>query len=160
MPHAAFASSDIARHDDDFVLWSQEQARLLREGRFGHLDVAHLVDAVEALGHGQREAIEHRMIVLLAQLLKWKYQPGERSANWRASIGEQRRQIAGSIRKSPSLRGYPAEIFERCYPSGRLRAAEETGIDPMLFPDRTPFELAEALDDGFLPREPDLEAHD
>ena len=159
MPHAAVASSDITRHDDDFVLWSQEQARLLREGRFGHLDLAHLVEAVEALGHGQRESIEHRMVVLLAQLLKWKYQPGERSANWRAIIGEQRRQIAGSIQKSPSLRGYPAEIFESCYPSGRRRAAEETGIDLMLFPDRPPFELAEALDDGFLPREPDLEAY-
>ena len=159
MPHAAFASSDVTRYDDDYVLWSQEQARLLREGRFGHLDLAHLVEAVEALGDGQREAIEHRMVVLLAQLLKWKYQPGERSANWRATIGEQRRGIADSIQKSPSLRGYPAEIFESCYPSGRLRAAEETGIDLMLFPDAAPFSIVEVLDESFLPREPDLEVY-
>ena len=159
MPPAASASSDVARYDDDFVLWSQEQARLLREGRFDHLDLAHVVEAVEALGHGQREAIEHRMVVLLAQLLKWKYQPGQRSANWRAIIGEQRLHIAGSIQKSPSLRGCPAEFFESCYPSGRLRAAEETGIDLMLFPDTAPFTLAEALDKSFLPREPDLEAY-
>ena len=159
MPHAAAASSDATHHDDDFVLWSQEQARLLREGRFGHLDVAHVVEAVEALGQGQRQAIERHMVVLLAQLLKWKYQPGERSAHWRAVIGEQRHDIAGSIRRSPSLRGYPAEIFQSCYPSGRLRAAEETGIDLMLFPDAAPFALVEVLDESFLPREPDLEVY-
>ena len=35
------------RYDEDVLLWSQQQARFLREGRFAELDIEHLADEIE-----------------------------------------------------------------------------------------------------------------
>lgn len=80
---------------------------------------------------------------------------GARSSSWRGTITEQRSRIARLLRDSPSLHKYPAEVFPECYLSGRLRASKESGIDFTLFPDEPPFGLEQALDDSFLPMEPD-----
>ena len=47
-------------------------------------------------------------------------------------------------------------MFTDCYLAGRLQAAAETGIDFTLFPEQPPFMVEQVLDDGFLPKEPDL----
>lgn len=143
-------------YQEDFFLWTQEQARLLRERRFDELDLDNLVDEVESVGGSERREIEKRLAVLLAHLLKWRTQPGARSTGWRGTIDEQRWRLARIIESSPSLRRYPAEVFPNCYLSARLRASRETGIDFTLFPEAPPFTLEQALDDGFLPKEPDL----
>ena len=146
----------IDLYDADLLLWTQEQARLLREKRFDELDLGNLVDEVESVGKSQRSEVEHRLVVLLVHLLKWRTQPGARSSGWRGTVIEQRRRLARAIKLSPSLRDYPAEVFIECYLAGRLQAAAETGIDFTLFPEQPPFTVEQALDDGFLPKEPDL----
>ncbi|SMF97748.1 protein of unknown function DUF29 [Methylomagnum ishizawai] len=40
-------------YDTDIVAWASEQARLLRAGRFGALDLEHLADAVRETGLGR-----------------------------------------------------------------------------------------------------------
>lgn len=145
-------------YEADFVLWSERQARLLREGRLEELDVVHLVEEVEGVGNSYRDEIESRLAVLLAHLLRWRYQPGNRTKSWEATLVEQRRRIARVIRRAPSLRSYPQEVFPDSYLSGRIDAAKETGMDFTLFPLDPPFSLAEALDLDFLPVEPDREA--
>ncbi|WP_237477123.1 DUF29 domain-containing protein [Lichenibacterium dinghuense] len=160
MQQAAAPPDDVseASYEADFVLWSERQARLLREGRLGELDIVHLVEEVEGVGNSYRDEIESRLAVLLAHLLKWKYQPGSRTRSWEATLLEQRRRIARVIRRAPSLRAYPQEVFADSYLSGRLDAAKETGMDFTLFPPDPPFSLAEALDLDFFPVEPDREA--
>jgi len=37
-------------YDQDFFTWSQDQARLLRSGRFSQLDIAHLVEEIGDCG--------------------------------------------------------------------------------------------------------------
>ncbi len=159
LPRAVSPAETIeASYEADVVLWSERQARLLREGRLGELDLIRLAEEVEGVGNSYRDAIESRLTVLIAHLLKWKYQPGMRSKSWEATILEQRRRIARTIRRAPSLRAYPVEVFDECYLSGRLDAAKESGMDFAIFPVAPPFSLSEALDPDFLPIEPDRES--
>ena len=145
--------------DEDRVRWADEQARLLREGRLEQLDVTHLIVEIENVGASQRGAVEGCLIALIAHLLAWKYQPGARSRSWHEAIIEQRTRIARLLETSPSLGSHPAIIFGECYLQGRRRVAADTGIDRALLPESAPFTLAQALDSGFLPTEPDLEAY-
>jgi len=68
-------------YDQDFFAWSQEQARLLRSGRFSQLDVTHLVEEIGDLGKRERRALESRLAVLIGYLLKWRYQPDYPNGN-------------------------------------------------------------------------------
>ncbi len=117
----------------DFYAWTQEQARLLREQRFGDLDLENLAEEVESVRGSERREIESRLEVLLAHPLKWKYQPGLRSGGSRGTLEEQRNRLARVLRASPSLRAYPGEVFADCHLSARLTAARGTGIDVTLF---------------------------
>ncbi len=155
MAKVAPSNGEPDLYHEDFFVWTQEQARLLRERRFDELDLAHLAEEVESVGRSEKAEIESRLDVLLAHLLKWKYQPGARSSSWRGTITEQRTRIARLFRDSPSLRKYPAEVYAECTLSGRLLAAKESGIDFTLFPEAAPFSLEQALDDNFWPTEPD-----
>jgi hypothetical protein len=142
-------------YEADFYEWTQQQARLLRERRWDDLDLENLIDEVESVGRSEKKEIYSRLKVLLAHLLKWKYQPGARSAGWSGTIREQRERLSMVFEGSPSLGGQP-EVFAKAYLSARLLAAKETGIDFTLFPETCPFTVEQALDDDFLPKEPDL----
>lgn len=155
MADQAEAPARNSLYDIDFFEWTQEQARLLRDGRWQDLDLENLIDEVQGVGGSNKQQIENRLVVLIAHLLKWKYQPYWRSPGWEGTIAEQRRRIKTVVKHSPSLRHYPAEVFLDQYLAARLRAAKETGIDFTLFPETCPFSADQALDDDFMPREPD-----
>ena len=71
---------------EDHAAWLAQQAGLLRAGCLSDLDLERLAETLETeLGNYRRE-IKRRMRVLLAHLLKWKYQPDRRSASWRGTI--------------------------------------------------------------------------
>lgn len=67
-------------YDQDYVIWTHKQASLLKQGRFGELDLANLIEEVEDLGDRHRDALESNLIVLLTHL-KWQYQPEQRSGS-------------------------------------------------------------------------------
>jgi hypothetical protein len=145
-----------ADYDQDFFLWTRDQARLLREHRFAELDLANLVEEVESMGRSEKREIRSRLTVLLAHLLKWKYQPDARKPAWIGTIDEQRQSLLDVLEDNPSLRRRPGDIFARVYAAARVQATKETGIAFALFPETPPFTLDQALDTDFLPREPDL----
>src|SRR3978361_112069 len=92
MADQAEAQRTNTLYETDFYEWTQEQARLLRERRFDDLDLESLVDEVEGVGRSDKHQIESRVAILLAHLLKWKFQPGGRSSGWAGTIVEQRSQ--------------------------------------------------------------------
>lgn len=140
-----------AGYDVDFHLWTVMQAKALSEGRWQALDIAHLVEEVEGLGKSVRREIRSRLIVLLQHLLKWQFQPARRSPSWRATIREQRREIAQELRESPSLARYPQECLADQYDIARLRAAGETELPEETFPVACPFTIEQVLDEAFHP---------
>src|ERR1051325_1158193 len=93
-------------YETDFYAWTQEQARLFSERRWNDLDLHNLVDEVQSVGSSEKREIRRRLAVLLAHLLKWKFQPGLRGPSWRDTIKDQRTQLLEIMEDSPSLRGY------------------------------------------------------
>lgn len=141
----------LAGYEEDFALWSAEQAALLRAGKFDRVDVENVAEEIESLGRSDQYEIDSRLEILLAHLLKWQFQPGERSNSWQASINEQRMRIARRIKASPSLKSYPAESVPGGYRIGRHVAVRETGLPESVFPEGCPYTIEQILDPDFLP---------
>ena len=131
-------------YDADVILWSKQQARLLRAGRFAELDIVHLADEIEDVGKSEKREFVSRMGVLLAHLLKWSRQPTKRSPSWRSTIVDQRKRVALAIRGTPSLRAVmrDPDWREDIWLDARAQARKETGLGE----DELPASLS--LDDG------------
>lgn len=139
--------------DDDFALWAAEQGSLLRAGRFDRLDVENVAEELESLGRGDKYQIDNRMEVLLAHLLKWHFQPEERTNSWKATIFEQRYRIGRLLTESPSLKVRPVETLSGSFVIGRYEAIKETGLPEATFPETCPYTIEQILDPDFLPGE-------
>jgi hypothetical protein len=135
----------------DWFAWTQHQALALREGRLADLDLETLAEEIETLGRSEQSEIENRLSVLLVHLLKWCYQPSQRSSSWAGTINEQRRKIRRRIAQSPSLLSYPDLVFAEEYRDARRQAAIESGLTLDTFPEEPPFSIGQALQDDFLP---------
>ncbi len=96
--------STPSSYDQDYYLWFADQARLLRAGTWQQLDIEHLAEELEDLGKREKRALRSRTVVLLAHLLKYRFQPQHRSASWNGTLREQRKQLAELLSDSPSLK--------------------------------------------------------
>lgn len=144
----------LAAYDEDFALWSAEQAALLRAGRLDGLDRDNLAEEIESLGRSERKEIRKRLRVLLAHLLKRRFQPTKRKGGWRSTILVQRRELHRTLAENPSLRSHPSEALDECYETARMKAADETGLPEATFPATCPFTIEEILDPDFQPDAP------
>ena len=138
-------------YDRDYHGWIQEQVALLRSGHIDEVDAMNLAEEVEDMGKRQRHAVASNLVIVLLHLLKYKYQPDQRTNSWRASIREHRRRLRKEFEDSPSLRRHAEEIFAECYEDALEQAADETGLSLGVFPESCPFALAQVLDKAFLP---------
>lgn len=142
---------DTADYDADFAAWVERQAALLRDGRFSELDRDNLLEELESMGSNEHHELRSRLIVLLAHLLKCKYQPQRKCKSWFSTIGEQRDQIALRLERSPSLGQYMDRYVKAAYRSAVTRASLETGLPRSVFPASVPFSQGEMLDLDFIP---------
>jgi hypothetical protein len=138
-------------YETDFVAWAERMAALLKQRQFEDLDLINLVDEVQDLSRRERQALYSNLKVLLMHLLKWQFQPEQRSNSWNASITEHRQRINRQLKESPSLKTYLAQIWTECYQDVRQLASKETGLGLDLFPLNSPYAELNALDDHFLP---------
>ena len=138
-------------HDEDLVAWARANAALLRSGRLREIDGANLAEELEDLGKSERRALCSHIRVLLLHLLKWQFQPEQRSRSWQSSIVNARREIQVIVEDSPSLRDEVEHCIHREYPSARRLAAVETGMDTKTFPHDGAYASVQVLDDGFFP---------
>ena len=95
---------NTAEYEEDFYLWTVEQASLLRSGELSAIDAANIAEEIESMGRSDRRELKRRLIVLLTHLLTWRHQPEARSRSWSSTIREQRQQIELVLEDSPSLR--------------------------------------------------------
>ncbi|HLA33333.1 MAG TPA: DUF29 domain-containing protein [Rhodocyclaceae bacterium] len=118
-------------YDRDINAWANEQARLLRAGRFHLLDVEHIAEEIEDVGKSEQRELASRMVVLLAHLLKWVYQPERRGASWEKTITAQRKEISYALEESPSLAPKLQEPrwLDMVWARAIAQAVNETGLD-------------------------------
>ena len=143
------------KYDTDIVAWANEQAALLRAGRFSELDIEHISDEVEDVGKSEQRELASRMAVLLAHLLKWQFQPERRGASLEAMIRVQRNAIDRRIRNAPSLKfslsdaDWLADVWGDAIES----AVKETRIPYTKFPDACPWTSDQVMCRDFFPCE-------
>lgn len=138
-------------YENDFFGWIQQQAELLKSGRFSELDTEHLIEEVEAMGRSERRELTRRLEVLMTHLLKWQYQPEFRGRSWQLAIIEQRRRISKLLANNPSLKPELESCFLDAYDDARFGAMKETGLELDTFPVEAPFGIEKALKMDFLP---------
>ena len=138
------------RYETDVLAWSNEQARLLRAGQFGLLDLEHIAEEIEDVGKSEQRELASRLAVLMAHLLKWHYQPERQSARWQRTIKEQRRALTFHLKQVPSLqtRLADAEWLGAIWADAITRAIEETGMGG--FPEECPWAVADPQSQDWL----------
>ena len=143
-------------YDVDVLQWSLDQAAALRAGDFSRLDIKHLADEIEDVGKSEQRDLMSRMGVLLAHLLKWRYQPerlelGGRS--WRDTIDIQRERIALALKKTPSLKATLRDTDWRqdAWLDAISLAASETALPRVAFPTECPWSMDQVLAPSWLP---------
>jgi Domain of unknown function DUF29 len=139
------------KYEQDFYGWTQEQARLLREGRFAELDVANVIEEIETLGRSERRELVSRLRVLLLHLLKWQHQPAWRSPSWRNSIEVQRDDARDHLAENPSLNPLLDDMVAAAYRKARVDAEAETGLLRGTFAVDCPWTFDQIMADAFRP---------
>jgi hypothetical protein len=129
-----------------------ETARSLRQR--GVADPVALVAAdllVEMSGSERREVCS-RTMTLLQHLIKWAYQPEQRSPSWTSTIVEQRKQLAILLRESPSLRRYQTEHWASWWPPAIRYATQEMKAQPFTKPPaQCPWSLKQVMLPTWMP---------
>lgn len=139
------------QYDTDFYGWIQEQAALIKAGRLDAVDLKNLLEEVESMGRSEENALESRLELLFAHLLKWIYQPEYRGRSWVNTIKEQRRKIPKHLQRNPGLKSKLDEIMRSAYEDARAAATDETGLPEQTFPKQCPWMSSEALNQDFWP---------
>jgi hypothetical protein len=140
----------MSKYEDDFYLWTQSQAHLLRSGAWSAVDLEHLAEEIEDVGKNYRHAVQSHLKILLQHLLKCRYQPPARR-RWLTSIDNARTEIELKLRDSPSLEYNVPDMVDWAYRKARRAAARETGLPLATFPQACEWTPAQLLDEDFLP---------
>ena len=127
-------------YDRDVYAWSQEQARLLREGRLDEIDTENIAEEILDVGRNEYDKLESALRVLLTHMLKWDHQPERRSRSWENTIIEQRDRTERQLLENPSLKNRLAEAVRHAYRSARREASSETDMEVAAFPEECPYE--------------------
>ena len=143
-------TQNLSLYEQDFYLWIETTVNQLKNRQLAAVDLENLIEEVEAMGRSEKQALESNLVVVLLHLLKYQYQPDQRSNSWLSSIYEYRRRLNKALKNSFSLKPYYIEVFEECYQDARQEAALETDLALETFPLVCPFTLEATLDRDFL----------
>lgn len=138
-------------YEQDFFAWANEQAALLRAGKFELADIENIAEEIESIRRSEKRELTNRLAVLLMHLLKWRYQSPFRCASWRSTINEQRRRLAKHLAENPSVKPHIGDSIEDAYQTARVDAERETGIPVQTFPRVCPFTPDQIQDADFWP---------
>jgi Domain of unknown function DUF29 len=139
-------------YDTDFHAWAQQQAEALRAKDFAALDLNNLIEEVEDLARRHRDALGSELKRLLVHLLKWHYQPTQRSDSWRESMEQARQAMDEAIDDHPSLADAPRLLLPTAYQRARRQAARETKLPLATFPaEGCPWGLEDLRREDWLP---------
>jgi hypothetical protein len=138
-------------YETDFYAWANQQAELLRAGRLSAADIEHIAEEIESMGKTEKRELLSRLEILLAHLLKWRFQPERRGNSWRLSIANSRDQIGDVLADNPSLKSKLSETMASAFRYARRDAAVETGLSVTTFPPECPWSFEEIMDAEFWP---------
>ena len=111
-------------YEEDFVRWSEQQARAIREA--GHagtnlsIDWENVAEEIDSLGRSDRRELATRIGTVIEHLLKLQTSPAEAPRrSWMETIQTQRRHIELLLSDSPSLRSEVTSMIGWALPRAR-----------------------------------------
>jgi hypothetical protein len=108
-------------YEEDFYLWAEDQAQVLRDRRFDELDLTNLIEEVEDLGGALRRSVRSRARRIMEHLLKLQHSPAtEPRLGWRETIRTQRSDLLNDL--TPSLQRSLTEELSELYTRARKDA--------------------------------------
>ncbi|MEO1744344.1 MAG: DUF29 domain-containing protein [Cyanobacteria bacterium J06629_9] len=132
--------------------WITTTVDKLRCQDYAQVDWSNLIEEIEDMGTRERRSLYSNLTILILHLLKWKYQPAQRSGSWAGSIVEHRRRIRAALEDSPSLKPYLEATLPKAYIDAVKQAAAETMLAADTFPSECEFTLTQVMDDDFPSR--------
>ena len=136
--------------DTEYDSWLLEQAQLLRDRDFQHLDIDNLVEEIEALVRGEKSSVEQfaYLIMLHLLLIEYWYEQSEWNRNhWEAEITGFRLQLNNKL--TTNLRKHLAQRLDFLYGKAYQAAVKKTksSINGDRFPQERKYSLEDILND-------------
>ena len=128
----------------DETAWLDINSELIRQGRQDEVDYPNLAEYLADMARRDRREVSSRLALLIAHLLKWRYQPERRSGSWRSTVEVQRQELS-ELLESGVLRNHAEEILGKAYDNGVRQAISETGLSLPTFPTACPYSLDSVL---------------
>jgi Domain of unknown function DUF29 len=108
-------------YEEDFYVWTEIQADLLRARRFEALDLENLIEEVEGLGDAKKSAVLSNATVIVEHLLKLQYSPAQAPrSGWIDSVLEHRNRLEFDL--TPRLRQTLQDELPRVHAIARRTA--------------------------------------
>lgn len=139
--------NDQIVYETDFYQWSLQQAKLLKEKDFHHIDLENIIEEIESLSRSDKRALRSHLANLLMHMLKMQYQPEGigNSKSWEKSIFTARNSIKNLINESPSMKKLIDEFIPESYESATYGAMAETNLILESFPKKCPWSVQEIM---------------
>ena len=136
--------------DTEYDSWLLEQAQLLRDRDFQHLDIDNLVEEIEALVRGEKSSVEQfaYLIMLHLLLIEYWYEQSEWNRNhWEAEITGFRLQLNNQL--TTNLRKHLAQRLDFLYGKAYQAAVKKTksSINGDRFPQERKYSLEDIIND-------------
>ncbi|MDJ0511187.1 MAG: DUF29 domain-containing protein [Crocosphaera sp.] len=136
--------------DTEYDSWLLEQAQLLRDRNFQHLDIDNLVEEIEALVRGEKSSVEQfaYLIMLHLLLIEYWYEQSEWNRNhWEAEITGFRLQLNNKL--TTNLRKHLAQRLDFLYSKAYQAAVKKTksSINGDRFPQERKYSLEDIIND-------------
>ncbi len=144
-----FADATPELYLRDETAWLDATADLVRGGRLDLVDTVSLAEYLTDMANRDRKEVTSRLVVLLAHLLKWQFQPNFRSGSWRATIGLQQGELIDLL-ESGTLRNHADDVLTKAYGRAVSAAVSDTGLPESTFPVACPYTVEQLLSANLL----------
>jgi hypothetical protein len=143
-------------YEDDFPLWAERQAALLRAKRFDELDLDNLIEEVEDLSRRERDMVESHLETILEHLLKLALSRADRPRRgWLVTVDRQRVRLARKLTRT--LKQHLEATLPALYTGLRrpvARQLQKDGVSPDALPLACPYSVDQILDPDWYPDSP------
>jgi hypothetical protein len=140
-------------YEEDFPLWAERQAALLRAARFEELDLDNLIEEVEDLSRRERDTVESHVETIIEHLVKLTLSPAQRPRRgWLVTVDKQRAKLTRKL--TATLRTHLEAELPALYDGLRrpiARQLEKDGVQPNALPPVCPYSLDQLLDPDWYP---------
>jgi hypothetical protein len=140
-------------YEDDFALWAEHQATILRARRFEELDLDNLIEEVEDLGRREPDTVESYVEIVLEHLLKLELSKADRPRRgWLVTVDRQRAKLARKL--TMTLRNHLETELPALYAGLRrpvARQLEKDGMSLDALPSACPYTLDQIVDPDWYP---------